>query len=97
MPADKRVQVPGAEADQSPETLAAENERLRKLLAAQSAGAVDSLVVEIETPHGKIARSQSKFNHVTTAELAAQIADGSVKLADRMVLCKDGWFVNPAF
>ena len=104
MPAPSRVQVPGAEAAaaeapgaQSPEAMAAEIARLNKLLAAQVPGAVDSLVLEIETPHGKVHRAESKFNHVTTAELHQQILDGKVKLTDRHVLCRDGWYVNTAF
>ena len=100
MPAPSRVQVPGADAatdGQSVETLAAENERLRKMLAAQAPGAVDSLVLEIETPHGKIHRAESKFNHVTAAELDKQVRAGEVKLTDRHVLCRDGWYVNPNF
>lgn len=102
------VQVPGAPADltladgpeaASPVSAAdakdAEIARLRAQLAATVPAPSAGMVVEADTPHGRLAMARSQHKHLTSAELDAQVRAGEVKLTDHHVLCKDGWYVNP--
>ena len=72
--------------------------RTQQLLAQATGGeVVTSLVVEVDTPHGAAAKAASQHLHLTSAQLSQMVASGEVKLTERHVLCRDGWFVNPAF
>jgi hypothetical protein len=105
--ANPAVQVPGAPADltlaDGPTSEAApavdekdaEIARLRAQLAATVPAPSASMVVEADTPHGRLAMARSQHKHLTSAELDAQVRAGEVKLTDHHVLCKDGWYVNP--
>lgn len=72
--------------------------RAQQLLAQATGGeVVASVVVEVDTPHGAAAKAASQHLHLTSAQLSEMVASGEVKLTERHVLCRDGWFVNPAF
>ena len=75
--------------------LEAENRRLRAVMAA-SEQASSPLVIEADGPNTRKYKAETKHGHLTTAELHAKVLKGEVKLADHHVLCKDGWYVNPA-
>lgn len=102
--ANPDVSIPGAPAaaSASPQTSAeaasaddkAEIARLRALLTARAEGAENG--PEFDGPNTRRYKAESKHLHLTTTELHAMVAAGDAKLTDHHVLCKDGWFVNPA-
>ena len=49
-------------------------------------------VFSFDTPHGAIAKRESKHLHLTTTQLTAAIAAGSAEHPGRSVLCRDGWW-----
>jgi hypothetical protein len=97
------IQVPGApvpETDEAPpvDKDAQIAELKAKLERAERAtNPTSSIVFEPQTPHGVQARAESKHLHLTAAELHEQVMAGSVRLTERHVLCKDGWYANPRF
>lgn len=100
-----------AEAEQPGEPLVddaqAEISRLRAQLASAEAEikraraanvrVLSSAVVEVDTPHGAVAKQLSSHTHLSTEQLTAMVAAGEVRVRERHVLCADGWWVNPLF
>lgn len=106
------VSVPGAPADTAADLPAAtgadaataasvdprdaEIAKLRAELAAANAPARPAMVMEADGPNVRRHMAESKHLHLTSAELHEQVMSGKVKLTEHHVLCKDGWYVNPA-
>jgi hypothetical protein len=82
-----------------PDPKDAEIARLRAQLAAlqSPAAAGDAMVIEGIGPHNRQKMAESKHAHLTAIELHDQVASGKVRLTERAVLCKDGWYANPYF
>lgn len=101
-----KVQIPGEVTTASaeigaPDPKDVEIAALKAQLAAKSSvpsAAADAIVRPGTGPHIDEAMARSKHKHLTGAELHAQIKAGKADLEDqRMVLCSDGWYVNPKF
>lgn len=74
--------------------LLAESETARRALQANAnlpEGYQPVAVIEIETPHGKVAKAASKHLHWLAADLQAAIDRGDEPELTRAVLCRDGW------
>lgn len=73
----------------------AEIARLRAVLAAKE-GSAEPMVIEGGAQNTARYKAESKHRHLTSAELHAKVMKGEVSLTDHHVLCKDGWYCNPA-
>lgn len=63
---------------------------------AKNAPQGSALVFEGDGPNTRKYKAESKHMDYTAAELDKLVRAGKVKLTDHHVLCKDGWYVNPA-
>lgn len=89
-------------ADSGPDPRDAEIERLRAQLAAAQAPS-QTTVMEGDGPNTRRYKAESKHLHMTSAELTEKHAASwkggkgiDILGGEHHVLCKDGWFVNPA-
>ncbi len=77
--------------------LKAENEALQAKVATAPV-VTDSTVFQPVTRHGAQALSSSEFASMTTAEVKAGVAAGTISLGGRpSVLCADGYFCSPSY
>ena len=64
------------------------------LKAAAKVSTLPQVVYEPTTPHGRAARADSKFGHLTVAQLVVEIDAGRATEPFTSVLCADGYYAR---